>query len=40
MAPENLYGATKASCDMLLKMYAQNYGLGYYVFKAINRLRL
>jgi nucleoside-diphosphate-sugar epimerase len=27
MAPENLYGATKASCDMLLKMYAQNYGL-------------
>jgi len=26
-APENLYGATKASCDMLLKMYSHNYGL-------------
>lgn len=25
--PENLYGATKASCDLLLKMYYQNYNL-------------
>ena len=23
--PVNLYGATKASCDLLLKMYYQNY---------------
>ena len=26
-APENLYGATKASCDMILKKYFENYGL-------------
>ena len=26
-APENLYGATKASCDLLLKKYYENYNL-------------
>ncbi len=26
-APENLYGATKASCDLLLKKYYENYDL-------------
>ena len=26
-APENLYGATKASCDLLLKKYHENYAL-------------
>ena len=26
-APENLYGATKASCDLLLKKYYENYEL-------------
>ena len=26
-APENLYGATKASCDLLLKKYYENYNM-------------